>query len=813
MRPLMYSEQAARRSKIGWHRVGDDIQYYRTKWRDDTESEVNDGDQFLYSKSAKRDRNSKYSNEIYYSLTWTFEFPYSQDVVYFACCYPYTYSQLRDYLNNLERNPKVRRFCQQQVLCETLAGNKVPILTITEPAVDRPNNAKFVNTVREKQEDPDNRKRCVIITARVHPGETQSSWMVQGMLEFLTSEDPDAQLLRSQFVFKVVPMLNPDGVIVGNYRCSLSGCDLNRKYTSNLKRFFPTIWHTKEMVLATMREHEILVYCDLHGHSRKQHMFIYGCKSLDPEMRFHYRIFPAMLGKNVPELFDFEKCKFVVQKHKEGTGRIVMWRTGIANSYTLEATFCGNANNEEYKSYHFNTWDYDNIGRQFCDTLLDFCDPDQSKCEYILTQLKTSARLRKLSKHTDDQLDDASHSDSSSSPEDSSDTGSDSSNCDELPAYYAHIFKKSPKKCVRRKARAKRKTSMSCSYQPRDKSHPCLACQRTAPGQVEERAQCTGASKQPSSHQAPRYHKRSSSRQSFSVHVQSDGCISDGALLLSRNKEKTILPQNGTNISLARQYAQTAPVIKVESDEPSNGVKKSVRTLQKLLLPKHSLSRFTFGDLDLPRVDIVRQAFRVCTGRKRPTSAPNISKDLDVKSTSRTPDNTVQCTPWYSSARNQSESEKDTKDVQDELVTYISKPETSDACSKRPTVPRQQSVTSGSVTCRSSESVARSKGTLGATTNSVLRTQKSLIKMNLTRGCMNGGLMKGGCLAEKWPTNYEENATLTLVGKSICHSSRASAKSGFRNSRDDNSGLEFHGKSHEHRPIETNILRIEKRLW
>ena len=36
--------------------------------------------------------------------------------------------------------------------------------------------------------------------------------------------------LRKQFVFKIVPMMNPDGVVVGNYRKSFSGSDLNRTY-------------------------------------------------------------------------------------------------------------------------------------------------------------------------------------------------------------------------------------------------------------------------------------------------------------------------------------------------------------------------------------------------------------------------------------------------------------------------------------------------------------------------------------------------------------------------------------------------------
>ena len=37
-------------------------------------------------------------------------------------------------------------------------------------------------------------KKMVVVSARVHPGETQSSWMMKGLLEFITSSDPAAQV-------------------------------------------------------------------------------------------------------------------------------------------------------------------------------------------------------------------------------------------------------------------------------------------------------------------------------------------------------------------------------------------------------------------------------------------------------------------------------------------------------------------------------------------------------------------------------------------------------------------------------------------
>lgn len=49
------------------------------------------------------------------------------------------------------------------------------------------------------------------LALRVHPGETPAQFIVHGMIDFLTGESPRARALRANVVFKIVPMLNPDG--------------------------------------------------------------------------------------------------------------------------------------------------------------------------------------------------------------------------------------------------------------------------------------------------------------------------------------------------------------------------------------------------------------------------------------------------------------------------------------------------------------------------------------------------------------------------------------------------------------------------
>jgi hypothetical protein len=74
-----------------------------------------------------------------------------------------------------------------------------------------------VTCVAEGTEAVKEDKRYVVISARVHPGESNSSWVMRGLLRHLTSSHPNAQVLRDKFIFKIIPMLNPDGVIHGRY--------------------------------------------------------------------------------------------------------------------------------------------------------------------------------------------------------------------------------------------------------------------------------------------------------------------------------------------------------------------------------------------------------------------------------------------------------------------------------------------------------------------------------------------------------------------------------------------------------------------
>ena len=340
MKPLMYSAKDSVSSNLGWVHGGYDICYYKNGL-----TEVKNANS---SKKKKKIANK-------YSLSFTFTLN-KPDRIYFAHSYPYTYTKLQTYLSDLSKVDKISSFYRRRQLCKTICGNRCDLITITSPTED-------ANELKER--------KAIIISARIHPGETNSSFMMQGIIDFLIADTPEAELLRKLYVFKLVPMLNPDGVVHGNYRCSIAGTDLNRRYIDTQRDLHPEVSALKELIADTKETRGVLMYLDLHGHSRNKNAFVYGCDYfMQPENfmdnsnriwedeKISRKIFPRIFPKLLNTIsnpsnggyFEFKDCSFKVQKSKLGTGRVVSWmKLEIEGSYTVELSFCGNGNNAESK--------------------------------------------------------------------------------------------------------------------------------------------------------------------------------------------------------------------------------------------------------------------------------------------------------------------------------------------------------------------------------------------------------------------------------------------------------------------------------
>ena len=164
--------------------------------------------------------------------------------------------------NNIDENIYFKR----ELLVYSLEGARVDLLTITSnrgrsnereqlPAnAWRPGQStSSVGILFPNRTEPRphlfKSKKIIFLTARVHPGETPGSHVLNGIINFLLDEfDPRSIALRDAFVFKIVPMLNPDGVRRGNFRCNSRGINLNRQYSLPTPEQHPTIFALKEII-------------------------------------------------------------------------------------------------------------------------------------------------------------------------------------------------------------------------------------------------------------------------------------------------------------------------------------------------------------------------------------------------------------------------------------------------------------------------------------------------------------------------------------------------------------------------------------
>ncbi len=175
-------------------------------------------------------------------------------------------------------------------------------------------------------------------------------------------------------------MLNPDGVIAGNYRTSMSGNDLNRKFHEPDQRLHPSVWNIKHMtdkITSAYRRQglsvdNLIFYIDMHGHSVKKNVFMFG-----PQVPMHsdkylkMRVIPKLLSEET-EMFRFHSCKFQNELSKEKAARLTLYKQfGIFNCFALEASFHGYYTKDKV-THEFTDKMYEQMGASLVNAMYEY---------------------------------------------------------------------------------------------------------------------------------------------------------------------------------------------------------------------------------------------------------------------------------------------------------------------------------------------------------------------------------------------------------------------------------------------------------
>ncbi len=121
---------------------------------------------------------------------------FEEDRAWLAMKYPYTCEYNERFLDRLAK----------------LRKSSVEVIEIACSKEGRP--IRLVKIGRGGED----RKPCVLLYAREHPTEHDTSWVAEGAIRYLLSNNREARAIRSRFTFLVVPILDPDGAVRSRYR-------------------------------------------------------------------------------------------------------------------------------------------------------------------------------------------------------------------------------------------------------------------------------------------------------------------------------------------------------------------------------------------------------------------------------------------------------------------------------------------------------------------------------------------------------------------------------------------------------------------
>ena len=206
-------------------------------------TESSEENQVVYScdgETWNRFTDHSYSTDGGGTYTFTNTGTFACNEVQVATFLPFSYTKMQNYIDTVRASPWVT----VELLGYSQQGRDIELLTITNDA----------------STDPD--KEDIFIVGRQHAGETASSHMLKGLIDFLTSEKVDAAALRDHYVWYIVPMVNPDGVYLGRSRETSLGNDPNRDWGNNDSVEINTV---RTKINEVDADHEIEFFIDWHS--------------------------------------------------------------------------------------------------------------------------------------------------------------------------------------------------------------------------------------------------------------------------------------------------------------------------------------------------------------------------------------------------------------------------------------------------------------------------------------------------------------------------------------------------------------------
>lgn len=69
--------------------------------------------------------------KVLHTLTFSYTFEHEDDIVFFAHFYPYTFTDLEQYLAKITSDQACKKFLRADILCKSLSNNPCYMLTVT----------------------------------------------------------------------------------------------------------------------------------------------------------------------------------------------------------------------------------------------------------------------------------------------------------------------------------------------------------------------------------------------------------------------------------------------------------------------------------------------------------------------------------------------------------------------------------------------------------------------------------------------------------------------------------------------------------